>query len=642
MRVRWMALLLAICLLPAAGFAQAEEKQGTGLPGPVNSEEIALRLLESVFATEDTQERITLLLRAAEAAPDSVEVQVSCSQLLFYIDENDEYIEACEAMLRTALRKAKGEEQVYVLQSLSEQLIYQGRAKEAAVLLKEGIRQLPANEQLKTTLATVLYYSGESQQAIDTLTELAEDSPRNLEARRLRAAILLDEGHWDEALTAYQQIESEWPEYLDGLYGQYLTYIASGQFELGVRAVDLLLGNGAEDALWLERARIRLWNQYMPEKAMQEAEALLRKTPAWIDAAAVKLVALIMLEEYGEARTVADQIAESDLNHGELLHAIIDMNEGKWTAAEEKLTDLLERTPENYTAWKNLANVKLEGYDDVDGATEAMAKAFAITEGDGDTDLFLQLGHIYRRQGNLLEAARAYTAADMATYDDPAPLYYLVMVCIDAGRHEDVQSVIEEMERRYPGWYETMLANVLAQDALGRPDAALEAYTTFKEKFVFPASSMQQLEGMLMAETGDSAGVEQIKTLLEAGTADVHDWDAYAYVLLQMDDIEGAEQALAEAEKAFPGETKDNARELRDMRVSMETTRGEILLAQGDTEGSLKAFERAAAIGWPAHTLALNPLYAPLREAEGFDAFMASQPTIEKDWDLSVKPQIPK
>lgn len=602
-----------------------------------------MRLLDAVFSTEDDAERIDLLLRAVDAAPESIEVLVSSSQLLFYIDQTDEYTKKCEELLRQALRLARGESQVYVLQALSEQLIYQNRAAEAVVLLGEGIRQLPANEQLKTTLATVLYYSGESQEAIDLLTELAEDSPRNLEARRLRAAILLDECQWEDALTAYRQIESQWPEYLDGLYGQYMTYIASGQFEMGIRAIDLLLGTGAENELWLERARIRLWKQYMPDTAMREAEALLRMEPKWIDAAAVKLASLIMLERYDEAREIADIIAESDLNHAELLHAIIDMNEGRWTDAQAKLESLVGRAEGSYVGWKNLANVRLEGFDDVAGATDMMARAFAITGGEGDSELFLQLGHIYRRTGDLLEAARAFTAADLATYDDPAPLYYLVMVCIDAGRYEDVLEVVEEMERRYPGWYETMLARVLAEDAFSNKAAALAAYQTFAEKFEFPASTMGQLEGLLRAETGDEDGLAQLKALAEDDEdADVHDWDAYAYALLKAGDLDGAEQALQAAEKRMPSPTENNTRKLRDMQISLETTKGELYLAKGDAEESLAAFIRAADLGWPAHTLKAHPRYEALYALEGFDSMMAAQPEIPNDWDLSVMPSIPQ
>lgn len=650
MKKRCIALLVAVaCLLPMMAWAAEtpavapEATQETkGLNGPV-SDEVALSLLEAVFATEDVAQRIDLVLRAAKAAPANVEVLVSSAQLLYYFDETGQYAGQAEEMLKSALKLARGEDRIYAVQSYAEQLIFWDRPDEALALLGEAIAEFPENEQLRVSLATAQYYSGQRDAAVAALEELLEDSPRNLEAHRLRAAILLDECRYEEALEAYQQIETGWPEYLEGLYGQYLTYIASGDFEMGVRAIDLLLGVGGEEGLWLDRARIRLWNQHMPEQAMKEAEALIRVDDEWIDAYAVKLVAHIMLEEYNNAREVAQKVAGLDKNHGDLLYAIVDMNDGEWKAAETRLRGITKRTPQAYSAWKNVSTVRLEGMDDIDGAVEAMKKAFAITRGQGDMDLYAQLGHVYRRQGNLLEAARAFSAADAVTFDDPSPLYYLIMVCVDAGRAGDIHQVMAEMERRYPGWYETMLARVLVEDALGNADAALEAFAAFAEKFPFPAGNLTALEGVLKTAAGDAEGADQIKAELDAmDEPTVADVDTYAYALLLLGDLDGAEKALAEAEALMPEKTDENGRLVRDAEVSLLTTRAELALARGDLDGSIAAFAEAAAQGWPAYSLALHPRYAVLRETEGFAAIMESQPVIENDWDLTIAPAIPK
>lgn len=646
MMYRCIALVLALLLMPFA--ATGAQETGTvpetaAAQSPADSNEVALRLLDAVFATDDIQEQIRLILEAAEAAPDSVDILVSAAQLLYYLDEKDEYRDTCEKLLQDALAIAEGEDLLYTLQAYAEQLVYWERSDEALALIESHLEDNPAQEQLMTTYATVLYYAGEGDKAVEVLEEVLEDSPRNLDARRLHAAILLDECRYEEALAVYKQMESEWPEYLDGTYGQYLTYKASGQFDLAIRTIDVLLNYGGDNALWLERARIRLWNLCQPEQAMKEAEALMRADDQMLDAATVKLVSLLMLEDYDAAHEVATEMGKVDQEYAGLLDAIILMNENRWPAAQKSLNVITGTDRGAYMAWKNLSNVWLAGYDDVDNAMEAMQTAFSITEGEGDMDLFMQLGHVYRRQGRLLEAARSFSAADMTTYEDPTALYYLVLTCIDAGRAGDAQDILDEMVRRYPGWHETMLAEVFVEDALGHAKEALEAFYLFEERFPFPVSQMPYTEAVLLAAAGDEAALDIVKQLVAEEDADANDWDIYAYVLLLLGDLEGAQEALAESRSRNPVPEADGAGtgDLHNLQISQLTTEAELALAQGDLAASIEAFSKAADLGWPVYSLGLHPEYEKLRTAEGYEELMSKQEPMEPEWDLSVLPVIP-
>lgn len=642
MKKRWLALVLALLLLPIAAWAQeipVEEETLRTLDPEIQA--YVEKLLSDVLDARSEEEQIELLLAAADEHPDNPDVLLICAQLLFYTDLQGAYQDRCFEMLDTALELADDELRPMVIQSKAEQLIYNDRLDEAVTILTEALEKSPEIESLKVSLSNALYYSGEEERATQLLEDLLEDSPTNMEARTLRASFLLEECKWDEALQAYEQIADEWPEYADGLLGQLTVYYQSGQFEQAIRVIDRLLSAGIGDSMWVQRARIRLWNQYEPDYALQEVEALLRMDPEWVEASVIKLVALVMIERYDDARAVADGIVALDASYGELMHAIVLMNESRWAEAEERIDALIASDPQYYAAPKTKATIRLQGFDDAEGAMQAMADSFAITEGEGDMDMFQQLGHIYLRQGEYQEAARAFAAGDMRVYDDPAALYYLAMACIDAGKLQDLQDVVLEMERRYPGWYETMLARVLLNDTLVDSEGALEAFEALKEKFPFPAQNLVTLEGMLLADNGDAGGAALIEKQLNRDDSDSGMWDAYAYALAVLGEHEPAVEALAEAEKRLPemeGETMDSG---RLARISLHTSAMHVYMHAGDHQAVLEHMQAACELGWSLHSVLLNDRFAEVWEMDGFDALMKTQPEVEAQWDLSMMPTIP-
>lgn len=632
-RFAWF-LILAL-LLPAIAGAQAPVAQTAA------SDQAVARLIEALGKVANFEESVTVIEAAAAENARDATVLLACAQLLFYLDEANIYAAQCQQWLEAALTTARGDARYAVLQTMLDQMYYNGQTADAVTLMRREARRNSDDDTLQVLLASALYYDSRYDQALETLDALLEDSPHNLEGKRLYASILLEQCRWQDALDVYVQIEKEWPEYLDGMYGQFLTYVASGQFDMGIRAIDLLLGAGAEDALWLEKARIRLWKQYNPEAALKESEALLRVDDQWVDAAVVKMAALLMLERYDEAREIMEPFLADYKEYATLMLSLIDMNAGMWKAAEERLTKLIAESPDAYSAHDSLSSVYLDGYADLDGAYAAIRDAFAITSGQGDQNMYQQLGHVYREQGQFLEAARAYRAADAQTFEDPTPLYYLVMCCVDAGRAEDAMDILQEMERRYPGWYETILATMWVADVQGHPEQALEAFEALQAKFPFPAADMTQLEALLRLETGDTDGLELLKAEAEEMN-ETGAWDTYAYGLCIAGDCEAAKEALAKARERLPEATEENGRMLQQTQISLETTAAEIYLREGDFESAARALEAAAALGWNSDALALNPAYDGFCETEAYQQIMAQRPEMPAEWDLSVPPTIPE
>lgn len=616
----------------------------------VNGDGLAMNLLDSVYQTEDPQERIELILAAAQAAPDNVEVLVTSSEMLFYLDELDEYAERCEEMLRHALTLSKGEGELesYVLQALCDQLIYHKRYDEAKAMLEDALSRMPSDDSLRMTYAIVLYVADDMAESLALLKALSEENPYNLDALRIYGEVLLEDYQYEAALDVFEQIETTWPEYLDGTVGKFMTYIAMGEFELGIRTMNPLLQNATDDGLWLERARIRLWNQQMPEETLKETEALLRKDPEWIDAMIVRLSAQLFLDQMDGARATAADIQAVDEDIGDLMLSIVEMNDGQWDASRRTLQQLIARVPDYASAYKNLSSVRLSGYGDVEGAADAIREAFAITGEYGAFDMYLQLAEVRRREGDLLETARAYHAANQLVTDDPSALYSLVLVTVDAGLTDTAEEMLVEMERRYPGWYETMLARMYIEDAQMRPEAARKVFEGLEEKFPFPVETIPYLNdfgNLLLAAIGDEAGASALKENLAAmGDApEEATASAYAFALCLLDDLdaawaaqEAAEALLDEADEA----TKLTADYRSDLLFSLGV-RAELYIAADDYEKAVDTYETLIGMQWPPYSLYEHPAYEALREVDGFDAMMAAYPPYT-EWDYMATPAIPQ
>lgn len=599
-------------------------------------------LIESLQAAKDVDEQIRIVLQAAEAMPDDVNMLVNCAQLLFMFDSTGEYAARCEQMLRRAVRLANGGDTlVMAQQALAEFLMMIGKSQEAVQMLEEALEKAPGNSMLEYTLAMVFFETGREAEAETLIEAVLEDAPQFLEARTLRADMWRADCQWDTAMEAYKQIAEEWPEYIDGLYGQYMTAVSSGQFDLAVRLLDTMISYGGGDALYLERARVRFRNQLLPEQALAEADALLRMDSTWVDAAAVKLSALVMLSRFDEAHAAAEDVAVVDALTADVFHGAVLMDEGKWAEAREVLADVTTREDAGPMVWQYLSVALLEGYDDVAGAEEALAAAFDMTGGAGFFDAFTQLGFLRFRQGDLLEAARAFAAADRSVYDDAAGLYYLCMVSVAAGHETLLRETTEEMERRYPGWYQTMLARVLMESALGNTQAALDAYALLAAKFPVLEEMDRQLKASLYAEAGDEAGKAIMEEELAdlADTATAQDWDAYAMVLVLLGDTEGAEAALAEAEARLES---TYAGVLRNEQVALLTTQAEMALEAGDLDASAALFAQAVEAGWVSlPSLQLNPRYAALVASDAYAALLTDVPQLPSKPDLTVAPALP-
>ena len=625
-----LALVLALLCPPLAQAESPHTDEAT--------QELVANLLDQAMRVDSMERRVELVLQAAQEAQGDAELLLQCAYTLMDIDTKLAYGEELLAILQDALDSAGNDLRVYLLGLAGDLLFRLDRGDEAVALAERAAEENPDNAEVICLLATALQQAGRSDEAQAVLSEYTRNVSANMEVFLLSALLYQEECLWQEALETYRQIEEQWPEYLTGLYGQYEVYKAMGDFTHAVRTLNTLLNYGADDSLWLTRAQLRLWQMHDPERALSEAEAILRASPDNADASYLKAAALWSLNRLEEAYA----LAETNEVYGPLLSIALRLDSGEWTEAEA-LCDALIESGDGWEGYALLykALARMNGFDDLAGAEAAFAEAFshANVEAQG----YLYLGELRRLQGNLEEAARAFAEADLYALEDPGPLYSLTMVCMEAGREQDMLDALSTLQTRYPGWYETMLATVLVESAMGNGEQALESFAALKEKFPFPAQKMTLLECTLMAEVDETDARAQAERWMAEHEAELtaSDWDAYAYVLLCREEYEDAAEALATGETLLSDEP-DQAARARMERISLLTTQALLCLRQDDMAGCAEALEAARELGFSVWQLQIGDDFTAFLQTDAGQSLLERAGEPAEAWDLTIPPIIPE
>ena len=346
------AILLALLLVPFGAFAEENKDAFSGrfgdkidgaLSALLNRSQSAARraaeLLETAAGAQSAAEAVAAVEEALQLVPDDVNTVSAAFQLLLEKDPEGEYPAALESALDTLVSLLQNDEAVLVsvLIQCVETASYYGRAEDLLGFLAQRC-ETSGGAGYAVAYADALSLCGDTDSALRILDPL--DVSGNLDCAYARAAVYQSAREWDRALAAYEQIDALWPDMLVGLYGEYEVYKASGEFDRAVRAIDKMISAGIGDDMWLERARIRLWQQYRAEDALEELDALLKYYSDWTEAGATRVSALMMLDRCDEAAEAAEALKEAAPGYAELLRALAFINAGRWNEAKDALSAL--------------------------------------------------------------------------------------------------------------------------------------------------------------------------------------------------------------------------------------------------------------------------------------------------------------
>lgn len=646
-----LALLLVCALLPACASAEESGRSSSRFGSQVNEMltnartrentnlKDSARLLEEAQNADSVDEAVTMIEQALALSPDDAQTAATAFEMMLMCDPEGQYSENLILVMDVLLVQA-GSDKTDLLCQCVDAAAHYGRLPELLDTFKTRYEQRN-DVDYGVAYAAALYLLGEPENMALMLDTL--DVSGSMSAAYRRAVLYQVNLMWEKALDAYDQMDALWPDYALGIYGKYEVYKESGEFDRAAQTIDKMLALGMGDELWLERANIRLFQQYRPEEALEELDALLAYDPAWSEAKSTRVSALIIAKRYDEALEAADALKEDSEGYAALMRALVLLNAERWQEARDTLEALSADPIFGSFAQMYLSAILYEGFDDAQAAYNALAAAFSQSAAVEDGyDAYLQLGHYYRRSGNLAQAAAAYSCADMFADGDPSALYYLALSELSAGRGESFDETLDMLLRPYyPGYYETMLIELIASLTRGEYDAALETYRAIDEKFPFCAQSLLMTKALLLALTGDAQGARAVGEAYLADesnrTADVLcDW---AQTLALIGDAEASGSALAEAETLI--ESDASPYQARQAQINLLLTRAQIhLRTDGDAEAAVQLLLQAKQLGWSAGEALLWAEYPALSKTLGTGELFADVDT-ESEWSYYTQPEIP-
>lgn len=149
--------------------------------------------------------------------------------------------------------------------------------------------------------------------------------------------------------------------------------------------------------------------------------------------------------EYQDAKkyiTVALQLSP-DSPDAHFVEGVIDLSLKDYTAAEQALRTVLERSPANFAASNNLALALCES-DDSKRKQQALEYALVnVRQYPRQAETFSTLGWVYYKLGRLDEADQALSIAASAGVLGPETAYYLARVAVDRNRKADAKPLLE-------------------------------------------------------------------------------------------------------------------------------------------------------------------------------------------------------
>lgn len=148
---------------------------------------------------------------------------------------------------------------------------------------------------------------------------------------------------------------------------------------------------------------------------------------------------------------------------------------GRWDRAVERYESALERAPDRWEIWLNLA-VAYSKSGEFEPALDAVEHALA-RGGEGRPEVYYNLGNIYQRRGLYRRALRAYRT-DLSNSDEPRAetLTNIGATLTTMGRPEQALEAYRRAQRRAPDDHRIRHGIAIALYLEGRYQASIDAF----------------------------------------------------------------------------------------------------------------------------------------------------------------------
>lgn len=279
--------------------------------------------------------------------------------------------------LRRAL--ATDPDRVQFLLSISNALLADEQAAEAARVIEQARQRAIFSSELAVNLGNALRQTGATERAMESLREAVALDPRNALAEYNLAATLQDAGHREEAVSCYRHAVALQPGFAEAQNSLGLVLRTLGRTQEAEQSFRAALTANPDYALAHYDLAITLSDQGRFEEALTDYREAIRLTPESAEACNDMGIALQNLNRLDEALssfrhalTVAPAFAAAHNNLGNLLHML-----GKFEAAIAANRHALEIDSSIAEFHNNLGNV-LRSLNDFDNAKACFLRAIEL------------------------------------------------------------------------------------------------------------------------------------------------------------------------------------------------------------------------------------------------------------------------
>lgn len=376
-------------------------------------------------------------------------------------------LEAARSSFRQALAKDDDE----LLFSLGEELYGLGFLQQAQRVYLTLLERYPAEDELRTNLATIAIDEGHNDEALSYLAQVKPDSPAYLESLLVAADLYQTEeefevteqklqeayriapdepavefalgefyfliGHYDEAIRYYfELIKHGYTDFakvdIAGRLG--MCYAQSGQFKQALGYLQQVKPEYRTSDIRFQTGLTELSLSQL-DAAEKELSELIEDDDQYASAYPALATALTKQHKYQQALKVAQEGLAVD-QYNEQLYAqaaAIVSHLGNAKLMKKYLTKAHELDPDNLTITLQYSNFLLHQHDD----KANIALLAPLTEEDEvDPQVYWNLARSYQRTEEFAQAGKDYQAAAPAYADNPTFLKELVGYYQETGQRE--------------------------------------------------------------------------------------------------------------------------------------------------------------------------------------------------------------
>lgn len=574
---------------------------------------------QNAYYAGDSDQAIALMRQAASECPDP-DVMNVCAYSLYSIGDLEGAVEIFNSLV-----ELDPVEYHLVRYDIAGALFNMGDRDTARVVMDTALALYPDDPENITQYVNTAYVHMGQEEALMAADNLLLEHPEIADLHVLRAWTLAEDFAYDDAYTAIRQAVTLAKESNDSLtwyyWQQYYLEKQMGEFSQALKTLSRAISPMDDLSLWLERVSLKLWSLLDAEAALEDLDALILKHGNDTDLLYYRMFANLRLENYDAAR--ADVAAmTADATTIQLMEGICALNENDSALALEKLDAVLAATPEHLPAQLYRAIVSLSLLDEPDVALTFVNQALALDPMNADANR-LQ-GFCYERLGQWTLAEASYAQAVASANEDSMPGAYLVSLLLDWNRADEALTVLEQLEKQYPNWSDTLIARYSYAFAQLDYAGALDAVKLHQARFPAVADDMERMEAVLYAHLGEhDKAIALFESYLEEPDAGIY--NDYAYVLAVLGEYDQAQAALdaawvlMETSTDAPGIQKSN-------KIYLLTTGAELAWLQGDEEGCMKLLDAACELGLLPASLYTYPVFKESMDTATFQDLLTRYP----------------